>query len=133
MQSLVCLRLGPGVSDQGLVHLRELVGLRELRLDSAADVSDEGLAHLTGLTGLEELSLQYTGISDAGLASLAGLVHLAELTLDGTEITDAGLKAPAWLRRAQEDLIEPRSGHQEGSRRVAEGDSGLQSLLGAAG
>jgi hypothetical protein len=92
MQSLVCLRLGPGISDQGLVHLRELVGLRELRLDSAADVSDEGLAHLTGLTGLEELSLQFTDISDAGLASLAGLVHLKELTLDGTEITDAGLK-----------------------------------------
>ncbi|HEV8001007.1 MAG TPA: hypothetical protein VGP63_14070 [Planctomycetaceae bacterium] len=92
MQSLICLRLGPGITDQGLVHLREFVGLRELRLDSAADVSDDGLAHLGRLTGLEELSLQYTGISDAGLTSLAGLVRLADLTLDGTEITDAGLK-----------------------------------------
>lgn len=93
MSSLVCVRLGDGISDRGLAHLRGLKSLKELRLDSAGeDVSDDGLKHLAELKGLEVLSLAYTGATDAGMAHLCGLVSLTELALDGTSITDDGLK-----------------------------------------
>jgi hypothetical protein len=59
-QSLQSLRLGPSITDVGLKHLRGLVQLRELRLDSCESVTDAGMKYLSKLVNLECLSLQYT-------------------------------------------------------------------------
>ena len=62
----VSLNREEGVTDAGLVHLKELAGLEELWLTETT-VTDAGLVHLKGLTRLEKLNLQQTKVGDAGL------------------------------------------------------------------
>jgi hypothetical protein len=83
--------LGPGISDAGLAHVARLTELNELRLDSAADVTDIGLEALKDLGKLQSLSLQYTGVMDEGLVHLSGLKRLKELNLEGTAVTQRGV------------------------------------------
>ncbi|MEE2707567.1 MAG: hypothetical protein VX988_10980 [Planctomycetota bacterium] len=78
------------VTDAGLMHLRGLKNLKELKL-FRTKVTDAGLVHLKGLTGLEELNLTNTEITDAGLVHLKELSSLGILYLYGTKVTDAGL------------------------------------------
>ena len=78
-------------SDEDLVHVRGLTGLKYLNL-SGRDVTDRGLEHLRGLTSLLSLDLNYTAITDAGLAHLRDLAGLLSLDLASTAITDAGLE-----------------------------------------
>jgi hypothetical protein len=80
-----------GVSDAGLVSLKDLKQLRGLNLGQTR-VSDRGLEHLQGLGQLECLYLSGTAISDAGLRFLKGLTKLRELHLRWTRVTDAGLE-----------------------------------------
>lgn len=82
---------GPEVADDGLVHVKELTGLRYLNLSGTA-VTDAGLEHLEGLTGLHFLDLSNTQITDAGLVYLQGMTELQYLWLDNTPATDAGVK-----------------------------------------
>ena len=77
-QSLQSLCLGPSITDAGLKHLRGLVQLRELRLDSCESVTDAGMKHLSTLVNLECLSLQYTQVTDAGVRAIGSLPHLTE-------------------------------------------------------
>jgi hypothetical protein len=95
------------VTDAGLVHLKELINLKELNLEGTR-VGDRGLQHLKGLTNLEWLSLIDTQVTSAGLECLkemknlkflklsftdvddSGFTNLVELALDDTKITKAG-------------------------------------------
>ena len=79
-----------GVTDAGLVHLRQLTGLQRLTL-TQTQVGDEGLAHLSQLTGLQRLRLDGTQVGDEGLAHLSQLTGLLRLWLDGTQVGDEGL------------------------------------------
>ena len=81
---------GMPVSDAGLVHIKELKNLTRLYLNGTK-VSDTGLAHLKELKGLMFLNLAGAPVSDAGLKYLGELKNLKHLFLDSTEITDAGL------------------------------------------
>ncbi len=90
----------PAITDAGLAHLRGLVRLRDLDLDSAG-VRGPGLAHLTGMTRLESLDLSRCTVADADLAHLARLKSLKALDLDGRGITDAGLAHLAGLTRLE--------------------------------
>ena len=56
------------ITDVGLVHLKGLTSLKELRLPK--QITDAGLVHLKGLTKLESLDLSRTKITDAGIAEL---------------------------------------------------------------
>ena len=79
------------VQDAGLVHLRELNGLRKLGLFDDR-VTDAGLVHLRELKGLQELSLSCTGVTDAGLDHIEQLKGLRELNLWRTNVTAEGVR-----------------------------------------
>jgi DNA-binding response OmpR family regulator len=78
------------VTNEGLVHLKDLKELQELHLD-ATQVNDDGLPLLTGLENLEVLDLKETQVTDAGLAQLQPLKKLRGLYLTRTGIGDDGL------------------------------------------
>ena len=99
------------VTDAGLVHLRELSGLKALYLDDT-EVTGAGLLHIAGLTGLETLSVNYTRVGDAGLEHLKGLAKLTSLQLLETEVTAAGLRElkktlPARSRHWLQATVDP--------------------------
>jgi hypothetical protein len=79
-----------GVTDEGLASLRDLTGLKTLRLQGTA-VRGPGLAHLERMVELEELTLPNAPISDEQLAHLAGLTKLKRLRISGKFLTNAGL------------------------------------------
>ncbi len=85
------------MTDEGLVHLRDMTELRSLRLEGT-DVGDAGIAHLSGLTSLEELYLSRTEVGDNGVAYLASLPRLRTLALENTQVTNASLST---LRRIE--------------------------------
>ncbi|MDR3637102.1 MAG: leucine-rich repeat domain-containing protein [Isosphaeraceae bacterium] len=68
----------PKFSDNDLVRLEPLTGLRELNL-SGNRITDAGLVHLSGLTDLEVLDLEETDVTDAGLQQLRPLTKLKVL------------------------------------------------------
>ena len=81
---------GPGITDAGMVNLRDLVNLRVLDLPSTS-ITDAGLTYVGCLHRLRSLNLRQTAITDAGLAHLSRLTELHKLVLWGTRVTDAGL------------------------------------------
>jgi endonuclease YncB( thermonuclease family) len=85
------LSVGWGVTDAGLVHLKELPRLSHLNLHQKK-ISDAGLKHLAHCTQLQDLELSRTLITDAGLKHLKGLQRLRYLDLSGNELTDAALQ-----------------------------------------
>ena len=84
------LRTETRVTDGGLVYLKELTRLQELRLNHTP-IGDAGLAHLGGLIELEVLQLADTQITDAGLKYLRGMSELQSLDLADTRVTQVGL------------------------------------------
>jgi internalin A len=84
--------LQSGITDKGMIHLRNLTELRSLSLWNT-QVTDVGAAHLAGLTKLEALRLSLTQVGDRGLIHLRRLSKLRSLELgdDRGPITDAGL------------------------------------------
>ena len=58
------------ITDQGLVHLRDLKSLETLDLRRNTRITDAGLVHLEGLTNLKHLYLIGTGVTPAGAAKL---------------------------------------------------------------
>jgi hypothetical protein len=99
----------PGITDEGVAHLRGLKDLRTLRLyredfpgpgqPDRPRITDAGLEKLKGLTGLEYLDLMGQGITDAGLEHLKGLTSLKDLYLSGEGVTDQGLEHLRGLTR----------------------------------
>jgi len=98
LQNLESLKLGEGVTDEGIAHLEHLTRLRTLDL-SQSQVSDAGLVHLRHMSRLEELRLPRIDLSDSGLASLSQLTELRDCEISGSEVTDAGLAHIAGLKR----------------------------------
>ena len=70
-KNLVLLRIeSPLITDQGLQHVGEIKGLRELWLDHVPRVTDTGLEHLKTLTEVRSLMVRGTQVTDAGLEDL---------------------------------------------------------------
>jgi len=82
---------GTSVTDDDLVHLKGLTGLRQLDL-SNTEISGPGLNSVSHLGELKRLILEDTSVDDQQLARLKGLNRLTELNLTNTRITDAGLQ-----------------------------------------
>lgn len=134
--------IGTKVGDAGLVHLKELTNLTNLRLDRTAvtdaglervaerkgllylrlngtQVSDAGMAHLKKLQNLRELQLGAAAVGDEGLEHLAELKTLTHFHLESTRVTDAGLKHLKGLNELKALNLE----------RTAVGDVGLPHLV----
>lgn len=78
------------VSDDDLLPLLELQGVKELNLFGCDKLTAAGLKHVAGLKKLEKLILSNTTLDDAALTELKGLTELRELHLSGSvRLTDA--------------------------------------------
>lgn len=75
------------VTNEGMVHLRNLTEMRSLVL-TAARIDDAGIQNLAGMSKLQILNLSNTGITDAALATIGKLISLNKLFLNRTKITD---------------------------------------------
>ena len=93
--------IGTKVTDQDLVHLKQMSQLERLDL-AITSVNDDGLVYLKDLSQLKALDLRRTGVTDAGLEHLGALRNLEELYLSGTEVTDTGLGQLRSLTRLQQ-------------------------------
>jgi Leucine Rich Repeat (LRR) protein len=82
---------GTQVSDLGCKELAQIETLAELSLADTA-ITDEGVKHLSRLTNLQSLNLQSTAISDTGLRSLGKLPQLESLDISATNVTDDGIR-----------------------------------------
>ncbi|HLF93994.1 MAG TPA: hypothetical protein VJB14_11065 [Planctomycetota bacterium] len=112
-----------GFTDEALVPIGKLSGLKELNLGDAG-VTNAGLKHLSGLKELTRLDLGWTkDVGDAGMPLLAKLKKLEFLGLGGTKVTDAGLPALAALPNLKEVAL----------MGTAVTDQGLQSLAACKG
>lgn len=102
--------LGPGavqylmlgltkVTEDGLAHLSDLVGLRDLSL-AEARYGDDALTHIAACRALRHLNILRNEISDSGLHALAGMPALEDLVLgDSAGISDHGLFTVTQLPR----------------------------------
>jgi hypothetical protein len=75
----------------GLRHIRSLHNLVRLSIDNVSLI-DEDLEHLQDMPSLTMLSVANTHITDQGLQKLSKLHSLVVLDVADTKITDAGLK-----------------------------------------
>ena len=82
---------GTRLADQGLVNLRNLSRLQELRLPKWRFVTDAGLANLAALTELRSLYLDGTGVHGEGLKNLKGMTKLFRLSLTNSAVDDDSL------------------------------------------
>jgi hypothetical protein len=80
----------PWLTDDDLVHLRPLKGLRRLRL--WGQFTDAGLACLAGMNDLEVLVLEDVQLTDAGVANMQALRQLTVLNSLRSKISDIGLE-----------------------------------------
>jgi len=76
----------------GLVHLKGLTNLSELRLCCPA-IKDLGAGVVGELKGLDRLALSGTGLTDRGLEGLKELTGLQQLDLTNTKVTAEGVAA----------------------------------------
>ena len=77
------------VSDDGMLHIQKLAGLRELVL-TGTPVTDVGVERIASLSRLEHLALPYFA-SDASLRLVAEMSSLKKLEVDGVTISEEGL------------------------------------------
>ncbi len=99
LSSLHAVTLPEGITDAGLIHLRGLTNLREVRL-LYTHVLGPGLVHLTNLPNLErlgpsasieELDLDQTSITDASLPILKRFLRLKTLYVRDTKLSIGGI------------------------------------------
>lgn len=81
---------GSGLSDAGLLLIKELDNIRGLDLRGTL-ITNDGLAQLKGRKWLEDLALGETRVTDSGLAHLAAIPDLQFLDLRATAVSDSGL------------------------------------------
>ncbi len=79
------------LTDDGLVHLKELTSVESVQL-GFTPITDDGLVHLKGLVYLKELTLIDPTITDDGLVHLKGLKNLESLDLVCMQVTEEGVK-----------------------------------------
>ena len=79
---------GDKVTDAGMKNLK---GLKSLRVLTVFDAKVTSLEHLRGLTKIDYLDFDNTPITDAGLEHLKGLTKLHYLGLTEAKVTDAAL------------------------------------------
>lgn len=91
MHSLQALTIGPSqITGKGIAALAEISSLRVLQLHQATLASEDDWAALGKLSALQRLSLRHTRskITDVHIAHLAGLQSIRSLSIDAIVIKD---------------------------------------------
>jgi uncharacterized membrane protein len=81
-----------GISDDGLYHVGQMDGLKELYLQQTS-IDGSGLVYLTGLPNLQLLNLSKTRIDDGNLLHVLKMESLEELYLNDTEVSKEVIEA----------------------------------------
>jgi len=83
--------------DVGLANLRNLTGMKRMKIVRPTKVNDRALAQFAGMTELEVLELAQTPVTSAGVVHLKPLKKLRQLNLFDAPVDDAGIKYLAEL------------------------------------
>jgi len=121
---------GVALPHSASAELRNLAGLRQLKLDELPDVADEGLAWLGDLKHLRVLNLGFgAGSIDKMLVYVQTLGDLEELAIYGALLTDTGLKKLKDLKHLRRlDLTGSHGFTDEGLRELMEALPALQQV-----
>ncbi len=92
---------GGQITDEGIVHLRELRTLRSLNLN-LSPVTNVSLAALAELSALEELIVFGTRCTNNGVESLKALKKLRHLEIGSPYLTDSALETISTLSSLEE-------------------------------
>jgi thiol-disulfide isomerase/thioredoxin len=77
---------------QGVIHLKQLPNLRNLRIQELDEFTDEAMAHLKDIKSLKSLILIQSQVTDDGLVNLKNLTNLELLALwRNDQFTDKAL------------------------------------------
>ena len=71
--------------------LQGLPSVQEVSLNGVNRITDDGLVYLAGLNGLKDLSLKRANIEGSGLRHLRSLHNLEQLSLDNVSLIDEDL------------------------------------------
>jgi len=80
------------ITDLGLLQLKGMTSVRELKLRFAELVTDEGVAAVKAWPRIERLDLRGTKVTDNTLVTLAGKDTITALDIGYAEVTDSGLQ-----------------------------------------
>lgn len=83
------LELNPNLTDEGIIPLKKLKKLQQLRISGTA-ITDRGCAYIAELP-LVFLSMNDNAITDNGIAKMVDMKKLATLNINNTKITDKSL------------------------------------------
>ncbi len=81
-----------GISDDGLYHIGQMDGLKELYLQQTS-IDGSGLVYLTELPNLQLLNLSKTRVDDGNLLHVLKMDSLEELYLNDTEVSKEVIEA----------------------------------------
>jgi hypothetical protein len=98
---------GIGITDAGLAHLAHLGELTNLGLKGLL-ITDDGLVHLQSLQALVQLGISNCPITDTGLMYLRSLRSLRKLTLERTQVTVAGVRGLQQVLPDCDIIVSPR-------------------------
>lgn len=127
---LVVLDLrGTQITDEALLHLRDLPQLKELYLGGSvvtdvepplfhARITDAAIQQITQLSSLEVLSLAKTDITDQGVQQLPRLSNLKVLYLLGTPISDDAVASLAEMKSLESLYLQETRISPEGLARL---------------
>ena len=85
------------LTDTGIVHLAEMDSLRKVNV-SSRHLTDKDMVQFTQMKSLDDLDLSCPNITDAGLAAICRCGALKSLTIGRCKISDAGLAHVAGLK-----------------------------------
>lgn len=117
----------PGITDDGIIHLRKLNHLEVLEL-AKSSITDKGLRAIGGLLSLKHLDISDTKVSDEGVQSLLALRGIKYLDISRTRISDAGAVELAKLKRLEVLNADETDIGDEGVHRIAENCKRLRIL-----
>ena len=79
------------ISDEGMLHLKDATGIRELTLYYAEQITDQGISAIRHWKKLTRLDLRGTRISNGTLEIVSRLPQLEALDIGDTQVTDNGM------------------------------------------
>lgn len=119
------------VTDAGLAHLKDIAGLKYLRVVECGEITNAGLAEISRVPDLEVLELYYCRqVTDEGLAALSGHKKLSRVLLGGPpqSITKVGIEALTKLPSLETLFLVHLDAANDDALRILGNIKGLRSL-----
>ena len=109
------------ISDEGMLHLKPAMRIRELNLYYAEQITDQGMAAIRNWKMLRRLNLRGTRIANGTLEIVSRMPQLEALDIANTQVTDNGMDPLIQMIGLKELSL--------GRSRVGEADLGFLRML----